>query len=65
MKKIIVKIKEKKKVKEQFINGISDDEMITKVIKELTASMKSNVIISDKIQSWAKRVEAQSVKGNN
>ena len=39
-------------LKEQFINGINDKEMMIEIIKELAAI--KNEIVSDQVLSWAK-----------
>ena len=41
-------------IKEQFTNGINDDEMMSEVIKELTKIKITNKITSDQVLHWAK-----------
>ena len=48
--------------KEQFINRIKDNEMITEIIKELAKIKKYNEITSDQVLCRAKRVEAEMCK---
>ena len=40
-----------RKLKEQFINGINNDEKMTEIIKELTAIIETNEITSDQVLS--------------
>ena len=51
-----VNIRKDRKLKEQFINRISDYEM-TEIIKELTTIKKTNEISGDQELCWEKRVE--------
>ena len=39
-------------LKEQFVNGIIDDDMMTEIIRELMAIMKTNVFIGKQISVW-------------
>ena len=49
-----VNIERDRRLREQFIYGISDDKMMREIIKELTTSMKTNEIISDLVLSSTK-----------
>ena len=42
-----------KKLKEQFINGINDDDLMMKITRELTVIKKTNEITSKQVLSWA------------
>ena len=44
-----------RRLKEQFINGINDDDMITENIRELTVIKRTNEITSKQVLSWAKK----------
>ena len=46
-------------LKEQFINGINDEMMTAKILKELTTIRKTIGIMTEQVFSWAKRVEVQ------
>ena len=48
-----------RKLKEQFINDISDDDIMTEIIKELIATKKINEITGDKLLSCVRTAEAQ------
>ena len=48
-----------RQLKEQFINGLIDKEVLGEIIKELTTTTGSDIITSENILSWAKRVEVQ------
>ena len=51
-----------RQLKEQFIHGLNDKEMLGEIIKELTTIRGNDTITSENILSWAKRVEAQRVQ---
>ena len=51
-----------RQLKEQFINGLNDTEMLGEIIKELMKVHKNEEITSENVLSWAKRVEAQSAQ---
>ena len=53
-------VQRKGRLKEQFINGIYNDDMMTEIIRELT-NKKANEITSEQVLSWARRVETQRV----
>ena len=46
------------KLKEQFINGIRDDDMMTEQIYEPIKIKKTNEITSEQVVCWAGRAEA-------
>ena len=46
-------------MKEQFIYGLNDTEMLGEIIKELTKIYKNEEITSENVLAWAKRVEVQ------
>ena len=48
-----------KKTKKQFINGISDEDIMTEIIRQLTGIKDNNNIISKQVLCWAKWVDAQ------
>ena len=48
-----------RRLKEQFINGINDGDMMTKIIGELTTIKKTNGITSEQVLHWAERLEAE------
>ena len=50
-----------RRLKEQFINGINDDDMMTEKIRELITNKMRNEIISEHMSSWARRVDVQRV----
>ena len=47
------------RLKEQFINGINDDDEITDIMRELTTIKKANESTSEQVLPWAGRVEVQ------
>ena len=51
-------IKKERRLKEQLMNGINND-MMTEIIRELTAIKKTNEIPTEKILALARRVEEQ------
>ena len=48
-----------KQLKEQFIHGLNDKNMLEEIIKELTTVKSNDQITSGNVLVWAKRVEAQ------
>ena len=48
-----------KHLKEQFIHGLNDTEMLGEIVKELTKVHENEEITSEKVLSWAKRIKAQ------
>ena len=46
-------------LKEQFVNGINDDDMMTDIIREWTAIKKTNEVTSEQVLAWTRRMEAQ------
>ena len=48
-----------RRLKEKYINGINDDDMMTEIEREQAAVKKTNEITSEQALCWAKRVEAQ------
>ena len=48
-----------RQLKEQFIHGLNDTEMLGEIIWELTNVMENGAIMSANILAWAKRVEVQ------
>ena len=41
---------------EQFINGINDNDMIIKILRELKAIKKTSEMINEQVLCWAKKV---------
>ena len=48
-----------RQLKEQFIHGLNDKEMLGEKIKELTTTKGNDTITSENMLLWMKRVEAQ------
>ena len=48
-----------RQLKEQFINGLNNMEMLVEIIRELTKCEENITIHSENVLIWAKRVEAQ------
>ena len=48
-----------RQLKEQFINGLNDNDMFAEIIRELTKAKESVDITSEQVLGWAKRVKAQ------
>ena len=46
-------------IKEQFIHGLKDTEMLGKIIKEVTKICENEEITSKNVLSWVQRVEVQ------
>ena len=49
-------------LKEQFINGLYDETIIAKIIKELPALKDTSEMSGEQVLMWAKKVEAQRVQ---
>ena len=47
-------------LKENFINGIVDEEIMTEVSRELTAVKENSKVMSEQVLCWARRVEVQN-----
>ena len=48
-----------RQLKEQFIHGLNDKEMLCEIIKELTTTKRNDTITIENILSWAMRLEVQ------
>ena len=48
-----------RQLKEQFIHGLNNNDMLGEIIKELTKIHKNREITSENVLFWDKRVEAQ------
>ena len=48
-----------RQLKEHFIHGLNDEEMLAEIIRELTKCEEDNTIHSEKVLTWVKRVEVQ------
>ena len=48
-----------RKLKEQFVHGFSDNDMLAEIIRELTKARESADITSEQVLGWKKRVEAK------
>ena len=48
-----------RRLKEEFINDISDNDRMTKIVKRTNCNKKINEKTSEQVLSWTKRVEAQ------
>ena len=48
-----------RQLKEQFIHGLNDTEMLEEIIKELTKIHENEEITSEDVLSWVKRVKVQ------
>ena len=53
-----------RQLKEQFIHGLNDKDMLGEIIKELMASRSNNHITSGNVLTWVKRVEAQRTQAD-
>ena len=53
---------EDRRLNEKFINGINDDDMMTEIMRGLTAVRNTNEITSEHILCWARRVRVQRVQ---
>ena len=45
-------------LKEQFIHGLKDNDMLTEIIHELTTVRDTSMITSDQVLAWAMQVKA-------
>ena len=52
-------------LKEKFINGLNDVDMMTYSIREPVIIEMTNEIASEQVLSWDKKVELQTVKKSN
>ena len=50
-----------RQLKEQFINGLNDEEMLVEIIRELTKCKENTIIHSENVLTWEKRAEAQRI----
>ena len=48
-----------RQLKEQFIHGLGDSEMLMEIIQELTKCSENMMIPNEHLLIWAKRIEAQ------
>ena len=48
-----------RQLKEQFIHGLNDKEMLGEIIKELATIRGNDTVTSENILSWVKWIEAQ------
>ena len=58
----------KKKIKEQFINGINYDDMMTQIKWELTTVKKTSEITNKQVLAWSeewKKRKHKNVHGGN
>ena len=53
-----------RQLKEQFINGINDNDMMIEILREWAAIKKTNELSSEQVLAWARRVEAQRASEN-
>ena len=51
-----------RQLKEQFISGLNDEDMLGEIIKELTATRGNDHITSGSVLAWAKSLEAQKAQ---
>ena len=49
-----------RQLKEQFMHGLNNDDMMMEIIKELTKTEETVNMTTEQILAWARRVEAQS-----
>ena len=47
-----------RQLKEQFVHGLNDNNMLAEIIRELAKGEESADITSEQVLGWAKRVEA-------
>ena len=47
---------------EKFIHRLNDNDMLAKLIRNLTKAKKSTAVTSEQVLVWIKRVEAQKVQ---
>ena len=48
-----------RQLKEKFIQGLNDTEMLGEIIRELTKAKGNVIITSENVLTWAKRTKAQ------
>ena len=48
-----------RQLKEQFIHGLNDNDMLVEIIRGLSKAEKSTAVTSEQVLVWAKRVDAQ------
>ena len=48
-----------RQLKDQFIHGFSDSDMLAEVIRELAKIDENILVTSEEVLVWAKRIEAQ------
>ena len=51
-----------RKLKEQFTNGINDDDMMTEIIRELTTIKKTKEVTCQQVFTRTRKVEIQRVQ---
>ena len=51
----VVTKKMTRQLKQQFINGISNEEMMTEIINEFTEIKESNTVTIKQVLCWAKK----------
>ena len=51
-----------RQLKEQFIYGINDTDMLAEIIRELTKIHRNTEITSENVLCWAERVEMQRIQ---
>ena len=51
-----------RQLKEQFIHGLNNTEMLGEIIRELTKAKRNVAITSENVLTWAKRAETQSAQ---
>ena len=51
-----------RQIKEQFIHGLNDNDMLGEIILELTKIKDNEEIMSKNVLSWTKRIKAQRVQ---
>ena len=54
-----------RQLKEHFIHGLNDKNMLEEIIKELTATNNNDHITSGEVLVWAKRVEDAEGPGSS
>ena len=48
-----------RQLKDQFIHGLNDTDMLREIIRELTKMHENDIITSKNVLSWVKRVKVQ------
>ena len=51
-----------RQLKEQFIHGLNDKQMLGEIIKELTTIKGNETVMSENILPWVKRIVAKRAK---